>query len=1127
VPSKSSPTAWQALRERLHALRLRSRRVLFLEGLLTVGALIGILALALAMLESLLYLGSTVKPILIAACLALAGYVLYRRCLRHFRRSVPDHYLARSIDRRFPDLDDRVTIALQLSRQREEGTDGSPALLEAAITETEESTRGVDFTEADQRQRIVRAAWWSGAAAAVVLLALVTYGSPLSGSVHRLSRPLTDFAPPQRTFLQVLPGNVDVTAGGQVTITAETTGEVPDGALLRLAAGDGEHTAVAMRTDAPASYSHTLREIRENLTYEIEAGDAVSPRYRINAIDRPALGSLRLTYHYPDYTKLEPHTTADGGDIVALKGTRVDLAASSSGRNLAEASLHREGFDGPVAMQVADGTATGSITVNSDQRYRITLRNRDGHESVNPPWYRIISLPDRNPSLRILSPGRDTDLTENMVVSFLVSGTDDFGFSAMNLVYRKEPGGDERSKPIPVDLASTMMSQPFVWDLSSENLFPEDVVSYRIELYDNDTVSGPKRAVSRTYTLRFPSLEEIYDQIDDTQEQQVSDMEDMLEEQEETRKKIEELNRTLEQESREEAGSEDRQELTWEKKKEIESVLTGQEQATDELLKAAEAVKEAMDKLEDHDMQSQELIERMDQLRQLFQEIATPELLKAMEDLKQALKSLDREMLQKSMEEFKFEQEEFLKRLERSLSILKRIRTEQQLTAAVRQSLDLAVRQEELRYATENTSDGREAEELSGKQQELSKDTGALQRDLEDLARTMEEFPDMPSELVRDLSGDMDRQEMTRRMEEISEQLKVGRMQQAMSGQQKMAESLSQLNQRLQQIQDQIQENQMQEIAEEMRRAMHQLVELSVGQESLNGRTVEPGGAETRVSVLAEDQQGLLNGASAVANEIVSTAQKTFFISPSIGRALGATLTSMQRAGGHLAEQQRDTASREQVVAMKSLNETVLALQRAMQNMANAGSSSGMMDLLERLQGMARQQSGINDQMNQMMNESNNRMDQETQARMSRLAAEQEALRKSLEQLRREQQEQQGQILGRLQEVENEMEETVNELQQYQIDPRLVERQQRILSRLLDASRSIRGQNREDRRNAAPGEDLANRPSPDELPENLLRFDRTLRDDILRGIREGVYPREYEELIRAYFRALSNVPVLE
>ena len=677
-----------------------------------------------------------------------------------------------------------------------------------------------------------------------------------------------------------------------------------------------------------------------------------------------------------------------------------------------------------------------------------------------------------------------------------------------------------------MDLESTVMSQPFVWDLSNENLFPGDVVSYRIALYDNDTISGPKRAVSRTYTLRFPSLEEIYDEIDDAQEQQVSDMEDMLEEQEETRKKVEELNRTLEQQAREDAGGNDELELTWEQKKEIESVLAGQEQATDELLRAAEAVKESMDRLEDHDSPSQELIDSMEQLRKLFQEIATPELLKAMQELKQALQSFDNGQLKESMEAFEFEQEEFLRRLERSLALLKRIRAEQLLTAAVRQTQDLAVRQDELRYATENASDNKEAEELARKQEQLGEDTGSLRRDLESLAGAMEEFRDMPAESVREASREMDRREMTQDMDQISGQLRASRMQQAMEGQQRMSRALSGLNQQLQEIQDQLQEDRMREIAGEMRQAMYRLVDLSVGQETLNGRTRNPGGSDTRIALLAEDQKGLLNGASLVANDIVSIAQKTLFISPSIGRALGATLNSMQLAEDHLADQKRDTASQEQSVAMKSLNETVLALQRAMRNMANSGSSSGMMDLIERLRGMARQQTGINDEMNRMMSGSDGSMDLETQAQISRLAARQDALRKILEQLRREQREQQGQILGRLQEIEKEMEETVRELQQYQIEPALVERQQRILSRLLDASRSIRGQKREERRRAAPGEDLADRPSPGDLPDDLTGVDRVLRDDILRGTGEGAWPREYEALIRAYFRALSNIPVV-
>ena len=1122
-------SAWHGLRNRLHALRIRSRWIVIAEGLLTAGALTCLLALSLAVLESFLYLDPAVRLGLISAGILLLAAWPVRRCLGRLRRGLSDEALARRVDLQYPDLNDRVTVALQLSRQREEGpgaSRASPALLDAAVKDTARYAETVDFNEADQRQRIARSAWGFGIAALLAVIAMAAYGGPLAGALNRLASPLTHFQPPQRTFLSVMPGDVEVTSGGQVTIMAEATGERPDRAVLRLTSDDGRTNDVEMRVTGPTAYAHTVREIRQDLTYVIEAGDAVTHPFRINAIDRPFLGALRLTYHYPAYTRLAPRTTTEGGDIVALKGTKVELAAVNAGRDLSGAALYLEDSERPVAMEVVNDTAMVPLTVRSDGRYRITLRNADGHESVNPAWYRIIALPDRMPSLRVLSPGRDTDLTENMLVPFLVSATDDFGFTAMNLVHRKEPGGEERTRSIPVDTESTMMTQPFVWDLSGESLFPGDVVSYRIEVYDNDTISGPKRAVSRTYTVRFHSIEEIYDQIDNTQEQQVSDMEDLLESQEETKKKIEALNRTLEQKAREEADGIQTRELTWEEKKEIESVLSGQEEATDELLKAAEAVKATMETLEDHDSLSQELIEKMDQLRKLFQEIATPELLEAMQELKQALQSIDDEQLKASMETFEFEQEEFLKRLERSLAILKRIRTEQQLMAAVRQTRDLADRQDELRYATEQATDGREALKLSEKQGQLAEDTGSLQRDLENLARAMEAFRDMPAESVREASREMARREMSAAMERIAEQIKVGRMKQAMEGQLEMSRALSGLGEQLQEIQDQLQEDRMWEIAEGMRRAMHQLVDLSVGQESLNERTRQPGGAVTRIDILTEDQQGLSGGASHVANDLVSIARKTMFISPAIGRALGETLSSMDRAEGHLAEQERDSAAEEQLAAMESLNETVLALQRAMSNMANSGSSSGMMDLIERLQGMARQQTGINDQMNQMMDESGGEMDLQAQAQVSRLAARQEALRKSLEQLRGEQQVHQEQILGRLQEIEKEMEDTVRELQQYRIDPGLVERQQRILSRLLDASRSIRGQRREERRRAAPGEDTVNRPSPGGLSDDLTRFEGVLRDDILGRVEEGAYPREYEELIRAYFRALSHVPVV-
>ncbi|MCY4545686.1 MAG: hypothetical protein OXD39_10650, partial [Gemmatimonadetes bacterium] len=158
MPSKTSLSAWHALRDRLHELRIRSRWVVIAEGLFITGALICVLALSLATLESYLYLDPVVRLVLISASFLLLTAVPVRRYLHRLRRGFSDEDLARQVDSQYPELNDRVTVALQLSRQREEGSNASPALLDAAVTDAAKYTRTVDFKEADQRFRIAPAA---------------------------------------------------------------------------------------------------------------------------------------------------------------------------------------------------------------------------------------------------------------------------------------------------------------------------------------------------------------------------------------------------------------------------------------------------------------------------------------------------------------------------------------------------------------------------------------------------------------------------------------------------------------------------------------------------------------------------------------------------------------------------------------------------------------------------------------------------------------------------------------------------------------------------------------------------------------------------------------------------------
>ena len=132
--------------------------------------------------------------------------------------------------------------------------------------------------------------------------------------------------------------------------------------------------------------------------------------------------------------------------------------------------------------------------------------------------------------------------------------------------------------------------------------------------------------------------------------------------------------------------------------------------------------------------------------------------------------------------------------------------------------------------------------------------------------------------------------------------------------------------------------------------------------------------------------------------------------------------------------------------------------------------------------------------------------------------AQQSAIRGELESL----QEQMGpngeKPLGDLGQTAAQMEEVERDLENQTFTERTLKLQERILSRLLDAQRSIRRQDESKKR-----ESRSARPLQAEQGESLERDQRQeeLRRDLLRAL-SGDYSPQSEELIRRYFRALDE-----
>jgi hypothetical protein len=174
--------------------------------------------------------------------------------------------------------------------------------------------------------------------------------------------------------------------------------------------------------------------------------------------------------------------------------------------------------------------------------------------------------------------------------------------------------------------------------------------------------------------------------------------------------------------------------------------------------------------------------------------------------------------------------------------------------------------------------------------------------------------------------------------------------------------------------------------------------------------------------------------------------------------------------------------------------------------------------------GAAAQQQALNQQMQQMMGQQQGqggqRLGQQEGEQTGRMAAQQEAIRKSLEDLNKQQQTGGKKALGDLDKMAKEMQEIVQDMKSGNISDETLRRQERILSRLLDATRSTREQDFEKQREAKSGQN-ANRTSPVAIDLTTQEGKNRALQELLRSLKQG-YTKDYETLIRKYFEALQR-----
>jgi len=358
-------------------------------------------------------------------------------------------------------------------------------------------------------------------------------------------------------------------------------------------------------------------------------------------------------------------------------------------------------------------------------------------------------------------------------------------------------------------------------------------------------------------------------------------------------------------------------------------------------------------------------------------------------------------------------------------------------------------------------------------------------------------------------------------MRENAEQMRKQEFQPAQQQQQQMSENLRKLQQDLEQMQQSMQGGQMQMNMNGLRQALDDVLGLSIDQEKLRSEVQTLAADSPRLRETAQQQLRLSEGLTTVTDSLQSLARTI----PQMGRDVqvhaGESMREMADATKAMTDRTARRAAGHQKGAMTHLNELALMLADLLDQMMNGQGSGGNMSMeqmMQQLQDMAGQQEQLNQQLQQMLNDmQGNRLTQDMQDRLRRLGGQQEQIRRDLRQMSRERS-LRNRALGDLERVAEQMAETIAELQQQRISRRTVQRQQQILTRLLEASRSMQERGRE-RRRESQSADQFTRIGPDALSPTEQAHQ--LRRDLIRALEQGYAP-DYEDLIRRYFDLLGQ-----
>lgn len=1111
----------EKVREKILSFQKRYYLDLFIRGLILTLSVIIVYFLTAAIVEYTLWLNEWLRLLIFVSFFA-TFFVCVFKFLRDpirwwmMRRGLNEEKSAKVIGSQMPNVKDRLLNLIQLST-----LDQSSDLARASIHQTSKDFAPISFESVIDLRHNRKYLKFLAIPIIIILVILVVNQRILTQSAERIVRFNEKFSPSA-------PFRFDVTQpliafyNDDYTVRLNVTGNaLPESVYIN---EGGQRLKMEGKG---SSFFYTFENLQNPIQFQFEAAGFFSELYEIVVINRPELVKLTVDLDYPRYIRRKNESLSNTGNLEIPEGTVVTWKLQTTYAKKVNVHFfsdnHSQPFENPD-----DQFFLLSKKFQNPDRYEVLLEN-DKSKNKEKIIYNVDVVKDQYPQI-ILNNLEDSVLYKRIMLGGSVG--DDYGVTELSLHYkiRSKEQKVVSSGHVPILLNKNLNQQNFFynWAIDSLKLKAGEQLEYYVQVWDNDEVNGRKSTKTTTYNFFIPSENNLIAEINKSRAQTQQGVD-------QSTKRADKLQNQIEQAYQKLKG---KQNLDWQDKKMLEDIIQQKNELDKMIDQFQQQNKLLQEKKENFTEQDERIKEKAEQIQKLMDQLLDEETKKLFEELQKLLKeNTDVSQIQKLLDKLNQNTGNLEKELDRMLELFKQVEFETKFDLAVQKIKDQVKQQKDLLEKTEelekkqdgksqksdnqkdNQSKNNDQDNQPKTSEELARDQENLNEDFNDTKKRLDELQKISEELNKNqqLPSPEQSDQIQKDQKESKESLENKQPSKAKQSQQKALQKMQQMQKQMETMQDEMEMQMDMENIEALRQIIHGLIRLSYNQETLLKTFNELQQNDPRYIALAQDQLKVKDDAKVLEDSLLAIANRDPYMGSFVTREIGELNNHLDKVSEANKERRRPQASNEMQLSMTSFNNLALMLDNhydmMMKMMANAQPSMKKTKQKRQKPNLSQLQQQLNQKIEQL--KGSGKTGRELSEQLAEMAAEQERIRRALQEMQ-EKMKNGGQMPGG--DLPSKMEQTEMDLVNKQLTDQMIRRQKEIMTRLLEAEKSMREQDQDDERKGEAAKDYE-KEMPKAFEDYLRLKEKEL--ELLKTVPPKLYPY-YKKEVGEYFKRIGN-----